>query len=634
MISQNPENSSESKLEGKSPQSNEPKLGDASVDSKLDQWMDRISDDWMKTVKKVSKSKSLTKASKKTAKRMCFGLTSELVDKAQPLIAHIGSGAKATLEFEQLASLAESICSSIQSIEHGELDSHSQEVFDAYSKSNEHQLLAAFSSLLVAMKLREAVLNGTDLQFERIIRSLQNLQCCVSAASEEDAVLLHQWLAIELPMVIASQLTEIKVFKKEGKQAAKRFVEVTRNLLDSDGWPGSNCLTHFGALVASWTRCVKLAEACKYKLGSSFLAQLEWVAEQFIRLHGPKGRLVLSGDSATKTDPAFAEFVMNLAAADTRTLATAAVSGLLGSKGTDVKKIDIKSLSDATCVSEWAQSAILRSSWKPKSSVVAIDFSDPQCRIELAAKDRLLSGILQLEVRDDGEPVALDKTGFDVVCELDDEEVSYIELEIQQSGIQMFRQLLLSKKDKFLFFADSVSKKNAGEIDYRLKLPLAMGVDVIPENGTREMYLNRKGKGIRSLVLPISLPEWSAERCRGLFLPEESADNGGKLLSVEKSIQLRSEGGALYSPLFFDLDPERSRQKRTWRSLTVAESLSIVKPEVASAYRVQVAEQQWVFYRALQSIGNRTFMGQNFSGDFYAGRFFNDGLVGELVQVE
>ncbi len=617
-----------------SPQSTEPTLGESNVESKLNLWMDRISDDWIKTVKKVSKSKPLTKASKKAVKRMCFGLSTELVDKAQPLIAHIGSGTRAIPEFEQLAGLAESISSSIQSIEHGELESHSQEVFDAHSKSNEHQLLAAFSSLLVAMKLREAVLHGTDLQFERIIRSLQNLQCCVSAASEEDAVLLHQWLAIELPMVIASQLFEVKPFKKEGKQAAKRFVEVTRNLLDSDGWPGSNCMTHFGALVASWTRCAKLAEVCKFKLGSSFLAQLEWVAEQFVRLHGPKRRLVFSGDGAVKTDAAFAEFVMQLASNDKRTLATATVSGLLGPKVTGVKKPDIKSLSDATCVSEWAQSAILRSSWKPKSSVVAIDFSNSQCRIELAAKDRLLSGILQLEVRDDGEPVALGKSGFDLVCELDDDEVSYVELELQHNGIQIFRQLMLSKKDRFLFFADSVSKKGAGELDYRLKLPLAVGVDVIRENGTREMYLNRKGKGIRSLVLPISLPEWSAERCRGLFLPEVSVDNGSKLLNAEKSIQLPPEGGALYSPLFFDLDPERSRQKRTWRSLTVAEQLNIVRPEVASAYRVQIAEQQWVFYRALQSIGNRTFMGQNFNGDFYAGRFFKDGLVGELVQVE
>ena len=74
--------------------------------------------------------------------------------------------------------------------------------------------------------------------------------------------------------------------------------------------------------------------------------------------------------------------------------------------------------------------------------------------------------------------------------------------------------------------------------------------------------------------------------------------------------------------------------KRTWRQLTVAEGLEIVSPEIAAAFRVQVDEDQFVFYRALQSIGNRTFLGVNFAGDFCAAKFFRDGKVEELVEVQ
>lgn len=646
MISRTPDNSTKTLLDKKTAlQSSEDGHHDADRISGIEKWLDQLPDCWSRIVKKVSKSDALRTSSKKAVRQMCFGLGSRLVAQVEPLVGHISSGNSAS-RFEELVELSESICVSIESASRGRDESSSQAVFSVTTRDELPLLLPAFSSLLVAQRLRDVVLHGNDLQFERIMRSLQSLQSELHLVDDETAVLLYQWLAIELPLTIAAQLVSVKPFKKDGKRVTRRFAEVTSNLLDSDGWPGTNCLRHFGALVASWTRCVNLAKACNFKLGSSFMAQMEWVAEQFTRMHGPRKRLVFSADDSTKTQSEFAEFVMQLGDDRARKMATAA--GLLSAKRKSKSKSKNKSksksksrkkqspnlLTEPTCVSEWANSAVLRSSWKPKSPIFAIDFSSVHCRVELAARESLLSGVMSLEIRDDGMPVSLGDDGFDVVCELDDEEVSYLELEIQQSGIQIFRQLLLSKKDRFLFFADSVNKKGAGEIDYRLKMPLAQNIDVVRENGTREVYLNRMGKGIQSLVLPISLPEWTVERCRGLLLPEQDAVSGKDLLCVEKSVQLQSQGGSLYSPVFIDLDPKRSRLKRTWRSLTVGENLNIVRPEVAASYRVQVDEQQWVFYRALHSIGNRTFMGQNFSGDFYAGRFFNDGSVSELVQVE
>ncbi|QEG23238.1 hypothetical protein [Mariniblastus fucicola] len=603
----------------------------ADHDAQMNQWLDDVSENWHKTAKKVRKTEPLARTSKKSVQQLCYGLDDQLVSNVAPLIEHVVSRGSSDHEFEQLASLSESIASSAHAFRQSGLESFTQEVSDAES-ANELPLLAALSALLVASRLRSIVLDGNDQHFERVIRSLQSIEHVVDP-DEPDSVLLYQWLAIELPLTIASQLIAIKPFKKEGKLAAKRFVEVTRELLDSDAWPNACCLRHFAPLAASWTRCIQLAKSCNFKLGSSFYAQMEWVPEQFVRLHGPKHRPVLGASPQTRSERSFVEFVLQLDP-DGRARRLAEISGLTqrqGKKKASVRDVDFV---EPGCVSEWAESAILKSSWLPKSPLVALDFSTPHSLMEVSTRERLIQGALALEIRDDGQPVDLSDASFEVVCELSNEEVSYLELELKCGDLKLYRQLLLSKQEHFLFFADAVFKSGAGELDYRLKVPLAKGVDVVRENGTRELYLSLDGKGIQSLVLPISLPEWSSERCRGLLSASKDETRNVHELRLERAVQLQSSGGALYSPMFIDLDPKRSHKKRTWRSLTVAEGLQIVRPEVAAAFRVQVDEQQWVFYRALQSIGNRTFLGQNFAGDFFAARFNAAGQVSELVEVE
>jgi len=614
------------------------KVSDDALDSenhaRMERWLDRISEDWRKTVRKVSKSKPLSKVSKKTIKQLCYGLDSNLINRATPLIEHVSSTGTKSHDFEQLAGLAESIASSVQALGHEQLESFSPEV-DEDRPVAELPMLAAFSSLLVANRLRNVLLGGTDQHFERVIRSLIGLEEII-LADDTVSPLLYQWIAIELPLTIASQLISIKPFKKDGKLAAQRFVDVTRELLDSDGWPIASSIQHFGALAASWTRCVRLAKVCKFKLGSSFHSQIDWVPEQFVRLHGPKRKLAFCGDRNVKSSESFVEFVLELDS-DGGARRYAEASGLLKVASKKNKKATAKEepFSDPSNVSEWSGSAILKSSWAPKTPQVTFDFSRFHSLIEVAAKERLLCGKMAIEVRDNGRLVDFQQNSFDVVCEINDDNVSYIELELAHEGLKIYRQLLLSKTDNFLFLADSVSKNGAGEIDYRLKLPLVNGIDVIRENGTRELYLSSKGKGIQALVLPLSLPEWSAERCRGMLsTTRDESLLGAEALNIESTVQLESDGGALYCPMFIDLSPKRSRAKRTWRSLTVAERLEIVRPEVAAAFRVQVGEDQWLFYRALRSIGNRTFMGQNFSGDFFVGKFEQDGSVQDLIEIE
>jgi hypothetical protein len=108
----------------------------------------------------------------------------------------------------------------------------------------------------------------------------------------------------------------------------------------------------------------------------------------------------------------------------------------------------------------------------------------------------------------------------------------------------------------------------------------------------------------------------------------DPSDRSGLLLRQHTS------GPNLACPLFLDLLPRRYKRQRTWRQLTVAESLAICPRETAVAYRVQCGLAQWILYRSLAPAGNRTFFGHNVATEFYAGRFHRDGEVEEMLEIE
>ena len=88
------------------------------------------------------------------------------------------------------------------------------------------------------------------------------------------------------------------------------------------------------------------------------------------------------------------------------------------------------------------------------------------------------------------------------------------------------------------------------------------------------------------------------------------------------------------SPLWIDFSASRFEKQRTWRQLTVAELLKTVTSDVAVAYRVQAAKEQWVVYRSLDKPGNRTFLGHNLSSEALVGKFLKDGTVEEYFEIE
>ena len=87
-------------------------------------------------------------------------------------------------------------------------------------------------------------------------------------------------------------------------------------------------------------------------------------------------------------------------------------------------------------------------------------------------------------------------------------------------------------------------------------------------------------------------------------------------------------------PVLFDLDRKRTKSERTWRQLTVAEMLEIVPSDLAVGYRAESGRDQWLFYRSLGPAGNRTLIGQNIAGEFFAGRLRKSGKLDEWIEIE
>ena len=143
-----------------------------------------------------------------------------------------------------------------------------------------------------------------------------------------------------------------------------------------------------------------------------------------------------------------------------------------------------------------------------------------------------------------------------------------------------------------------------------------------PADETNEAFL--MGQKAAALALPLALPEWRVEPFPGQLASTSDA--------VE--IQLSGQGGALFAPLFLDLKPRRMTRPLTWRRLTVAESLEIVPPSVAVGYRVMVGKSQWLIYRSLTGVANRTLLGHNLATEMLVARFDKKGEVEPLIEIE
>jgi hypothetical protein len=349
--------------------------------------------------------------------------------------------------------------------------------------------------------------------------------------------------------------------------------------------------------------------------------QYEWLVRQALRLARSDGSQLLGTDAMCRWQTDLFRAALELAG-DAEDLAAASVALPADAKISGAYELPC----EASVESEWSELAVLRADWSRRSPRLAVDFSRPDVSIELeSGGETLLTGPWLCELTAGGAPLAHDDA-WQEVCWFSDDDVDYLEISAALTGGGCLeRQILLAKEDYFLYLCDSVLEAPRDGIQCRSVLPLAEGASVAFDGATREASVDCTKP--RAVVLPLALPEWKSDPRFGAL--ELSHGNGRGLQLCQQSA-----GNRLACPLFIDLMPRRFKAQRTWRQLTVAESLAICPREMAVAYRVQCDIAQWIFYRSLAPAANRTFFGQNVASEFFAARFHRDGEVEELLEIE
>ena len=473
------------------------------------------------------------------------------------------------------------------------------------------------------------------------------------------STLIEQLTHVEIPLSLAFQLPEFAELEALTLPAAEKMVDMTTEILDNDGWPHARCLPVLGPLVASWARCFAIIREKRVEFHPDAESRLEWAVRQFARLIQSDERLAFGGISQSPITDECANLILKMSDdrvdrklfSRVRTKVDKATVVADLDAQTKTKRLEKKKrtkakgaskLPETSCLSEWSGSGVLQSRWKKGSPKLAFDYSGNGFHVEIGVAKALISGSAMPTIVLEGKQ--LEPLGdFSVVCDRFDEELDYVEFELNfgelrptnnddaNSGksepvsapsLKLNRQLVFSRNDDFVLIADCIVPESPGKVEYRCDWPLAEGITGLHETETREIYL--QDKTIRALVLPLSLPEWKIERF------------DGQMNVVDGSIRLEqaSDGAGMYVPMVVDLNPNRSRLKRTWRTLTVAEGLAPVRRDVAAAFRFQLDEWQWFFYRVISQSGNRTFLGENFNGEFVMNEFDEDGIVKELMRIE
>ncbi len=441
-----------------------------------------------------------------------------------------------------------------------------------------------------------------------------------------DNPLAQQLLYGELPLALAYLFPEIDQCESLAEPARRALSDGILELLDGEGL--INCRFHntMRPLFASWTRCGCLGRSARQPCFETVAQdQYNWLVRESLRLARFDGSQVLSHDDSGRWSPTLFETALKLVSR--RTDSAIAREALPARKKGTAQKEKAKTspkLPEASVHSEWAGTAMLKRSWTRNDDSLVLTYHAQELAWELNCRSEMLwSGKWDFEIEVDGKK--LDVTDlWEEVCWVCDADVSYVEVEAKLSnGWRLQRQLLLGREDRFLFIADAVLGNRPGRIKYKSSLPLVDGVQFRPAKETCEGRLH--GRRHLATVLPLALPEWR--------LPA----HGGSLEQTDEGLVLKQEvdGFRLFAPLFVDLKPARSKKRLTWRHLTVAQNLEIVSTDEAVGYRVQIGSEQWLFYRSLGPTGNRTLLGQNYSGEFIAARFpATGGEAEKLIEIE
>ena len=241
----------------------------------------------------------------------------------------------------------------------------------------------------------------------------------------------------------------------------------------------------------------------------------------------------------------------------------------------------------------------------------------------MAAGKPLIHGDWTLDLRL-GDAVVEMAEEWSCVCWQSDPDADYIELQMCGPGkMRVERIIMLSRKERFLLLADSISGVQQERIEYRATLPLAEDILVRLDTPTREAQLTMKGLKVRAFPLAVV-------QDRILSTPHEFSATNKKL-----TLQQVAHGEGLFAPLVFDWHPDRTRADAAWRSLTVTEDGRVVPPDIAAGHRLKLGELQLLVFRSLKTTGeSRAVLGHHTNNETVIAHFDKKGNVHPILLVE
>ncbi|MCE9548216.1 MAG: hypothetical protein K8T25_22315 [Planctomycetia bacterium] len=446
--------------------------------------------------------------------------------------------------------------------------------------------------------------------------------------------LVSQLIGTELPLVLSTLFPEILNCRRLRKPARALLQNDIARMASPSGLPTTLHFSLLHPLVASWTRSLAVVGLRREKQAHEVtLRQFGEILVEALRWTRADGMPLFADAASTPDDPAVAvpgarnKYATALAAFWDAAVAidgSASLRRLLRACQADRPRRRGKPLPLAGNSSETIGTAIVRSDWSRGAAVLGLIFKSPTCGIDfLLNKVPMLRGTWEFELRRGNHVVApRPDARWEETCWETSGKAQYLEWQLElEHGLRIERSALLAPKDEFLLLADTVVGPEGMPIDYFGRLPLARGAEVKPADETREVKIACDGVSVR--VLPLELPEWRSD------------PRGGRLESVGQRLEHRisGPGGSLNAPLLIDLSPRRRKQPLTWRQLTVAESRLVMPRDVAVGYRVEIGDWQWLIYRSVSRLGNRTVLGQNLSSELVIGRFNRDGSLDTLMEI-
>lgn len=437
------------------------------------------------------------------------------------------------------------------------------------------------------------------------------------------AGLLNDQLLLELRLTLAHWFDE-----RPGAAAARSGVASLEETLlaeiDDDGLVREVPRQQWLPLLACWTRCRSWMQIDGVGLRPDAADRFQDFVEALLRLAGHDGSLAWPGQEQTQHQ----QFdLWRAAAAFVHPRLTRAMDTLWQKRPAKTRpaarRTAVADLPPSAGRSEQAAFAVLRPNWSAPRLIVDYATEHVRLRLDRGGSD-WLTGDCPVRVALDGRPLER-QSDWEELCWITDDDVDYLELQLElDEDVRIQRHILFARQDEIILLADAVLGVRPAAIAYETVLPLGAAMSVEATAETRELTLTAGGRR-RARVLPLALGEWQTERGRG----ELTAGPDGLRLT-----QVARQAANLFAPWFLDVSDKRLRRPVTWRRLTVAEERQTQSDDAAVGYRVQIGEQQWLFYRSLIACGNRTLLGHNLVSEFLAARFSRQGVPETLIEIE